>query len=247
MADLSEKTYEELKSLDENSLYENLSDLASRVYGRYYLGYSSYKDDLIQEAVLKGWTLIDEGNFDSSRSSIYNYLFTGMRNQMTNYLKKIRDVQLSEALPETCGEEDPDYNSWEIIIKEFSDLEARSKILFHVEGENMINFWDDVSEKEKDTFLKMVSKKTKLKDAQTVFEHSGDIILWMMFLFHGRKVEFPPESILEKYLRQVRIYYSLQKGLTPEEVGKKYGIRVQHISRIKASVEAVLVEEVNNE
>jgi hypothetical protein len=48
------------------------------------------KEDLIAEGVLKGLKLLDGGRFDSGITSLKNYLYSGLRNEMQNYLYRSR-------------------------------------------------------------------------------------------------------------------------------------------------------------
>jgi hypothetical protein len=50
--------------------------------------YASYKDkdDLVSVGVLKMLDLINEGNWDKSKGSLCNYLYSGARNSIHNYL-----------------------------------------------------------------------------------------------------------------------------------------------------------------
>lgn len=244
MADLSELTLKEFQARNENEQVKALGELAGRVFGRYFYGYKQHKDDLLQEATLKGWRLIQDGAFDSDRSSLYNYLFTGMRNEMTNFVKKIREVSMGEMEYDKPDPGDPDFLGWEHLFDSHSEIEIRSRILAHIEGRPslMLNFWQDVTEDEKEVFAKLVSGKSKLTDAEVLFENNGDWLLWVLFLFAGRRVQFPPEAILEKYLRQSKVYLLSRQGLPNEEIAKRVGLRVQHIQRIIDSVKTVLRE-----
>lgn len=66
------------------------------------------KEELKSVGVAKALDLLNNGNFDSSRSSLKNYLYTGMRNEMKNYLYKAhRDVEIDDEILQAVTE-DPD-------------------------------------------------------------------------------------------------------------------------------------------
>lgn len=82
---------------DRELLGAKLMDLASIVYSRHY--YASYRerDDLISVGVLKCLSLIYNGGWDRSKGPLFNYLYSGVRNEMHNYLYKInKDVCMDE-------------------------------------------------------------------------------------------------------------------------------------------------------
>lgn len=67
--------------------YENIMSLCNIVLNSHY-SYVNYSDreDLISIGVLKTLELLKRTKFDPSRSSLKNYLYTGVRNEMKNYL-----------------------------------------------------------------------------------------------------------------------------------------------------------------
>ena len=87
---------------NEVELSNKLMDLAGIVFRKHY--YASYgeKDDLISVGVLKALSLIKGGNFSENKGTLLNFLYTGMRNEMHNYLyhqkKKVKcEEMISEA------------------------------------------------------------------------------------------------------------------------------------------------------
>lgn len=67
-------------------LGEKLITLAEIVVRKHY--YASYKDkeDLVSVGVLKALNLIAGGGWSKSRGSFHSYLYSGMRNEIHNYL-----------------------------------------------------------------------------------------------------------------------------------------------------------------
>lgn len=83
-------------------LLRNLTKLATIVLHQHYsyVREPMLQEDLVQEALVKAIDLIQANTFDSSRSSIRNYIYTGMRNQMQNYMSKRRhEVPVEEVRP----------------------------------------------------------------------------------------------------------------------------------------------------
>ena len=78
------KLYE--SDLDSEELPEKLQDLASIVYTRHYYANTSEREDLLSTGVLKAYELLAAGHWDRSRGSLLNFLYSGMRNEMHNYL-----------------------------------------------------------------------------------------------------------------------------------------------------------------
>jgi len=218
-----------------------LFQLSERVLNRYYFGYPLYRDDLIQEGVIKANDLVNQGHYDSERSTMYNYLFTGIRNQMSNFIKKMPSDIHIDLVPEVpVYDTSPDMAIWEDTFECDALKTVKSNVIALMEGRIVLNLWTGVSEEEKAVFVKIIQEKTKLKDVQTIYESSGDLILWALLLYAGERVSFPPESVLEKYLRQAKVYYLLEKGLDNKEVSQKVGLRVQHINRIGKSVALIM-------
>ena len=63
--------------------------------------YASYrdKDDLVSVAVLKALSMLESGKWDKDKGSILTYIYTGMRNEIHNYLyhqNKFKTVDIDE-------------------------------------------------------------------------------------------------------------------------------------------------------
>lgn len=79
---------------------KNLLTLCEVVMNTHY-SYASPvdKEDLKSVGVLKALELLHNGDFDATRSSLKNYLYTGMRNEMKNYLyKNGKDVVVDDEI-----------------------------------------------------------------------------------------------------------------------------------------------------
>lgn len=218
-----------------------LYTLAFRVFRRYFQYASQYEDDLTQEAVIKGYQLLIEGNYDDYWGPPYNYVFTGMRNAMSNYLKKHREIQLAEGQDEIVVQRDDtvDFEAWEEIFQDKDPITIRSNVLNFMEGPQVLNLWDMTPE-EKQIFVQIVSKRTKFSEAHNLFERNGDLILFLLFLFAGERMTFPPETNLEKFARHSRVYLLIEGGMSFEDVAHKVDLRVQHVKRIYESVKSLM-------
>jgi hypothetical protein len=96
---------------DISTIGEKLLDLAGIVFRKHF--YASYeeKEDLISIGVLKALTLISGGTFDNEKGKVINFLYTGMRNEMHNYIyhknKKIKGMDvLGESVFDVYFEDD---------------------------------------------------------------------------------------------------------------------------------------------
>lgn len=66
-------------------------NLAQIIANRHFISYiNSDSSDLIEVGVLKAVELIKSGVYDKNRTSLKNYLYTGMRNEMKNYLNRMK-------------------------------------------------------------------------------------------------------------------------------------------------------------
>lgn len=87
---------------------DDLYDLANIVFMKHFafVGEAD-RMDYVQEAVLKAISLIEGKVFDPSRGSLRNYLYTGMRNQMTNYRYSFkREIPAEEIFAESDDNEE---------------------------------------------------------------------------------------------------------------------------------------------
>lgn len=74
--------------------YRNLSKLAWIVLHQHYnyVRPVELQEDLVSEAIAKAIDLCLAGEFDPTRSTLRNYLYTGMRNEMQNIMYKRRNL-----------------------------------------------------------------------------------------------------------------------------------------------------------
>lgn len=112
-----------------------LFSLAERVLNRYYYGYPLYRDDLIQEGVIQANGLVNQGDFDENRSTLYNYLFTGIRNQMSNFIKKVPAGVQIDLVPEQAAFDLPSViGEWMDNFECDSPRMTKSNIIAMMEG-----------------------------------------------------------------------------------------------------------------
>lgn len=72
-------------SLYSNSMLELIDNIVEVVVNSYFYWVDdyAYKQDLMQEGYLKAYELLKTGNYDPNQN-LRNYLYTGIRNAMTN-------------------------------------------------------------------------------------------------------------------------------------------------------------------
>ena len=105
------------------------------------------RQDLITEGVLKGLSLLNDAKFDSTRSSLKNYIYSGMRNEMTNYLYRNKKEYPTEEFPVLQAEVSsaPEFDLADIenvtvrFIKRYGDYTGLVaghlvKMGFHIDG-----------------------------------------------------------------------------------------------------------------
>lgn len=88
-------------------LGEKLITLSEIVIRKHFYASLQDKEDLVSVGVLKALTMISEGNWDKSKGNFCSFIYTGIRNEIHNFLyheNKFNTVDL-EALLET-GKED---------------------------------------------------------------------------------------------------------------------------------------------
>lgn len=78
---LSEKDIE-----NQDVLAEKLITLAEIVVRKHFYASLQDKEDLVSIGVLKALTMISKGKWDKGKGNFMTYIYTGMRNDMHNYL-----------------------------------------------------------------------------------------------------------------------------------------------------------------
>lgn len=83
-----------------NTMYDIVDNIVKVVYYKYfnYIKSQDLKEDLMQEGYMKAYELLNNGNYDPNMP-LRNFLYTGVRNAMTNYLyhtNKENHVDLEE-------------------------------------------------------------------------------------------------------------------------------------------------------
>lgn len=77
--------------MKENSIYNIVENIVTVVFYKHfsYITDNYLKEDLFQEGYLKAYELLNNGNYDPSMP-LRNFIYTGVRNAMTNYLYHIK-------------------------------------------------------------------------------------------------------------------------------------------------------------
>ena len=115
---------EDLK--DDTILCEKLVNLSSIVYTRHFYANGNEKQDLISVGVLKALSLVRGGKWDPEKGKLITYLYTGIRNEMHNYIYRIsREVLMDNEFIDMQG-------SLEIEAEDTSFLEIRYEVVQEV-------------------------------------------------------------------------------------------------------------------
>lgn len=105
MSEVLNLTEEDINNPD--VLGRKLMTLAEIVVRKHFYASSSDKEDLVSVGVCKGLSLIRKGQWTKGKGSFVNYIYSGMRNDIHNYLyhqNKFSYVD-NESLPETGSDD----------------------------------------------------------------------------------------------------------------------------------------------
>lgn len=106
-----------LESISEGILsdveYKYLKEFCNLVVCKNFSYVKSFdREDLISVGVLKCLDLIRAGKYDHKRNSLKNYLWTGARNEMTNFLyKSSKEFPVEEVFPTSLEESPRDFTA----------------------------------------------------------------------------------------------------------------------------------------
>lgn len=116
--DINKQVTEEIKQMAEI--------VANNHFG--YVGYHD-REDLISEGITKGFEMILSCKFDPDRGSqLRNYIYTSMRNEMTNYMyRKKREYPVEEFFGDQKKAKKYIYNNFEIDFNVLKNLILRFK------------------------------------------------------------------------------------------------------------------------
>ena len=86
--------------------YENICNLCDIVISRHFYSNPSYdKEDLKQVGLYKALSLLKRSNYNPTKASLFNYLYTGIRNEIHNYVYKMsKDFVVDSAIMDTNTE-----------------------------------------------------------------------------------------------------------------------------------------------
>lgn len=105
---------------------EELRKLCEIVLNNHY-AYVAYcdREDLVAEGMLKCIELLRKGTFDPNRASLKNFLYTGIRNEMGNYLyRHKKEIPIEEFFGVSASPEEMsitvDYRRIEEFVKPFN-------------------------------------------------------------------------------------------------------------------------------
>ncbi len=99
---MSKFVFDESCLSDDLLLYQKLCDLSSIIITRHFYANIKEKEDLVSVGVTKALTMLNDGYWDASKGKLMSFLYTGMRNEMHNYLYRIsREVLYDEYYEES--------------------------------------------------------------------------------------------------------------------------------------------------
>ena len=142
-------------------MIDNIVEVVRKMFF-YYVYDQDTIDDLKQEGYLKAYELLAKGEYDPSKN-LRNYLFTGVRNAMTNYMYK-RNKTKNDISHETL-----DNAQWQDFMKVGQDDYYIGKVYTRVEYQTDFKFTEDDIEKVAEKFSsfgKDIVKKSKCKLAR---------------------------------------------------------------------------------
>lgn len=87
-------TYKDLDN--EVALANKLKKLAEIIVRKHFYASLNEKDDLVSIGIVKAYSMIKEGNFSPEKGNLCTFLYTGMRNDMHNYLYHIGKFNTSD-------------------------------------------------------------------------------------------------------------------------------------------------------
>lgn len=183
---------------NEEVLAKKLITLSEIVVRKHFYASANDKEDLVSIGVLKALKMIRSNNFENSKGNFATFLYTGMRNDMHNYLyhkNKFNLVGLSMLIDE--GKEDNYFNTeysyirYEIVhsvcmcfTRNFGD-NIESEVLDKLESVGFIIIYPDdimkryrneVKVSSSDILLDRYGKETK----EDIIDRIIGIILWKL-------------------------------------------------------------------
>lgn len=98
-------TDEDINNVEE--LTRKLYTLASIVVRKHYYASTKERDDLISLGIIKALEMIHNGYFSASKGNLCTFLYTGIRNEMHNYLYHMNKFSTTDlSVLESVGEEE---------------------------------------------------------------------------------------------------------------------------------------------
>lgn len=235
--------YQSNTPLDDSRFLTAIDALCTKVYFHFFNNYPQHREDLLSEGCMKAISLVRCGDYDPKFGLLHNYLFTGVRNSMTNYISKIREEPLQGEFDfNTLEDPTPAGHCLDIAEaqKMFkSSVEFAGYVLGVMEGRIMMDLWRDCTEQDKKLLAVLIDRHTQVKCVQDLREKCGDLVLWCLFIFAGQTIKFPSSMALARLLRQAQVYNLRQAGLSEREVGRRVGLRRAHIQRIYEDIREI--------
>ena len=109
---MSKFVFDESVLSDDYLLYSKLCDLCNMIISRHFYANTREKEDLVSVGVTKALSMISDGHWDPRKGRLMSFLYTGMRNEMHNYLYRIsREILYDDYYEESYTDislEEPD-------------------------------------------------------------------------------------------------------------------------------------------
>lgn len=110
----------------ESSFLDMVDNIVNVVLNMYfnYITDPDLREDLKQEGYLKAYEMLETGNYDPSRD-LRTYVYTGIRNSMTNYLYHDRKEKHLDVDDFYTVEDSKEFCTYEINLNTVKDICAR--------------------------------------------------------------------------------------------------------------------------
>lgn len=230
--------FSEVDDLSSVDFWKAVEELAVLVRSKYFYRFYQEREELVQEALCYVVALLSRNEYKPSRGSFYNYLFTAIRNTMTNYIQRNRlflngwvELGDGEDLTGRCYG-DPLFEEFEQFLEKNGVIAARAVVYSMIMEDPMFLDIRNMSSEEKACFVDLVDKRTSFPVPCKEDLRGLDLVIWVLFHFSGYEIQVPSLSRLKQYLRRAQIYVAYKGGASKEELSTKFGMRLYHIERI---------------
>jgi hypothetical protein len=209
-------------------------------------------EDLAQEGLAKIYSMLKQGYYNPAYK-LSTFLYTGVRYAMTNFLKahyehhavsyeELLDSSIAEIQSDHCVQSDIEL----LPLKEASieslqydlgemTLPTRCKVLsYFITPKKMLNLTQVGPTTTKFMSL-IVSDRSRFKLAHILEQNGqGDLLLAMLFLFPGEKIQLPTLADIKTIQMQAEMYRLYKKGVSIQELVTRFSSRTKEVTRLIA-------------